>query len=191
MLRAMSESTSTPEPATAPVATTTPPPQPTYVEREPRRSQALRGRRVGRHRRRRRLHRRGHLLQRLHPRCACGRPPRSPRRRGSRLRDVHRGGPPPMFQMGPMGQSDGSDGSAIRTPTVRTRRTGLPAGASAADVRTRPPVTLSPSVRFCTPPRVSRTKLHTRRGFELLQYGGFLDEAQPMTAAQQHRGDDN
>ena len=33
----MSESTP-PEPATAPVATTTPPPQPTYVEREPRRS---------------------------------------------------------------------------------------------------------------------------------------------------------
>ena len=38
MLRTMSESTSTPEPTTAPVATTTPPPQPTYVEREPHRS---------------------------------------------------------------------------------------------------------------------------------------------------------
>ena len=37
MLDVMSESTSTPEPATTPVATTTPP-EPAYVEREPRRS---------------------------------------------------------------------------------------------------------------------------------------------------------
>ena len=38
MLGDMSESTSTPEPATGPVATAAPPPQPAYVEREPRRS---------------------------------------------------------------------------------------------------------------------------------------------------------
>jgi len=37
MLEDMSETTSTPEPATAPVATATPPSQPDYVEREPRR----------------------------------------------------------------------------------------------------------------------------------------------------------
>lgn len=34
----MSETTSTPEPATGPVTTATPSPQPAYVEREPRRS---------------------------------------------------------------------------------------------------------------------------------------------------------
>lgn len=38
ILEAMSETTSTPEPATAPVATTTSPSQPDYVERRPRRS---------------------------------------------------------------------------------------------------------------------------------------------------------
>jgi hypothetical protein len=100
----MSESTPTPEPATAPVATTTPPPQPTYVEREPRHSRLsavaawvgivagvvfivaviffsgfiLGAHAGGGHR--------GH--------------------HGGGDRDFamfHRGGPPPMFQMGPMG----------------------------------------------------------------------------------------
>ena len=103
MLEAMSEPTTTPEPTTAPVATTTPPSQPAYVEREPRRSRLtavaawvgivagvvfvvaviffsgfILGAHSGGHR--------GH--------------------EGGGGRDFamsHRGGPPPMFEMGPMG----------------------------------------------------------------------------------------
>ena len=162
MLRAMSESTSTPEPATAPVATTTPPPQPTYVEREPRRSRLsavaawvgivagvvfivaviffsgfILGAHAGGHR--------GH--------------------HGGGDRDFamfHRGGPPPMFQMGPMGPM----GAAIRTPTVWTRRAGLPAGdAAAADFRTRPPVTLIAecAVLYARPGRVAYETAHSAR----------------------------
>ncbi len=103
MLRDMSEPTSTPEPETSPVTTATPAPQTTYVEREPRRSRLnavaawvgivagvvfivaviffsgfILGAHSGGHR--------GH--------------------HGGGDRDFamsHRGGPPPMFQMGPMG----------------------------------------------------------------------------------------
>ena len=103
MLETMSEPTTTPEPTAAPVATTTPPSQPAYVEREPRRSRLtavaawvgivagvvfivaviffsgfILGAHSGGHR--------GH--------------------EGGGDRDfamTHRGGPPPMFEMGPMG----------------------------------------------------------------------------------------
>ena len=104
MLEVMSESTSTPEPATTPVSTTTSP-EPAYVEREPRRSRLtavaawvgivagvvfivavvfFSGFILGSHSG---GHRGGH--------------------HGGGDRDfamLHRGGPPPMFPMGPMGQ---------------------------------------------------------------------------------------
>lgn len=102
-LEVMSETPSTPEPATTPVATPTPP-QPAYVEREPRRSRLpaiaagvgivagvvfivavifFSGFILGAHSG---GHRGGHHGQ------------------GDRgFAEFHRGGPPPMFQMGPMG----------------------------------------------------------------------------------------
>ena len=118
MLDVMSESTSTPEPATTPVATTTPP-EPAYVEREPRRSRLtavaawvgivagvvfivavvfFSGFILGSHSG---GHRGGH--------------------HGGGDRDfamLHRGGPPPMFPMGPMGR-----GPTLRAASLRTRRT--------------------------------------------------------------------
>jgi hypothetical protein len=102
MLEAMSEPTTTPEPATAPVATTTPP-QPAYVEREPRRSRLtavaawvgivagvvfvvavifFSGFILGAHSGGQRGHEGGG---------------------GRDFGMTHRGGPPPMFEMGPMG----------------------------------------------------------------------------------------
>jgi hypothetical protein len=104
MLEGMSETTSTPEPETAPVTTATPASQSTYVEREPRRSRLsavavwvgivagvvfivavifFSGFILGAHAG---GHRGGH--------------------HGGGHRDFamsHRGGPPPMFQMGPGG----------------------------------------------------------------------------------------
>ncbi|WP_234835012.1 hypothetical protein [Mycolicibacterium stellerae] len=99
----MSESTSTPEPATAPVATASPSSQPTYVEREPRRSRLpavaawvgivagvvfivavifFSGFILGAHAGGNRGHHGG----------------------GDREFGMfHRGGPPPMFPMGPVG----------------------------------------------------------------------------------------
>ena len=102
MLEAMSETSSTPEPSTTPVATTAPP-QPAYVETEPRRSRLpavaawvgivagvvfivavvfFSGFVLGAHSGGHRGHHGG----------------------GDREFGVmHRGGPPPMFPMGPMG----------------------------------------------------------------------------------------
>ena len=131
----MSETTSTPEPATAPVATTTPPPQTAYVEREPRRSRLnavaawvgivagvvfivavifFSGFVLG-------AHSGGHRG--------------SPRRRRSRLRDVASRRTAADVPDGP----DGTDGAAaVRTPALRprwTRWTRLRVAGAAAVAR--------------------------------------------------------
>ena len=90
MLGFMSETTSSSEPATGPVATPAPPPARTAARicRAATPRPAHRGGRLGGDRRRRGLHRRGDLLLRLLPRRAFRRSPwRWPRRSRPRLHD--------------------------------------------------------------------------------------------------------
>ena len=137
MLRDMSDPTSTPEPATAPVATTTPPGETRerYVEREPRRSRltavaAWVGIVAG-----------VVFIVAFIFFCGCILGAHAGGQRGHHGggdRDFgmsHRGGPPPMFPMGPMGPM----GPRFERPPFG------PGGPGSQQEPSQPPSTTAPS----------------------------------------------